>query len=144
MRCIEPPLTNEVNKSIWCLFSLYVPLFKANNSRHPSPQVESHRRGAPAIVVKTKEERWGSRPPVTWERPGPVHVLATHTRGPLQTTQRQAGKRTKRCSGEEDNRGGNARALVCHPPHPSVFTWATEENRCDLRKRRASYCVRFN
>lgn len=51
----------------------------------------------------------------------------THTRGPLQTTQRQAGKRTMGCSRGEDNRGVNARALVCYSPHPSVFTWATDE-----------------
>ncbi len=91
-------MKNEVKKFIFTLFSPYIPLFKANNSRYPSLQVESHRWGSTAIVVKTKEERWGSQPLVTWERPGPVHAFATHTRGPLQTTQSQAGKRTMRCS----------------------------------------------
>lgn len=81
------------------LFSPYILLFEANNSRHPSLQVESHRWGTTAIVVKTKRERWGLRPPVTWERQGPIHTFATHTRGPLQMTQRQAGKRTMRCCG---------------------------------------------
>lgn len=41
----KPPHTMkyEVKKSIFTLFSPYTPLFKANNSRHPSLQVESHR-----------------------------------------------------------------------------------------------------
>lgn len=90
-----------------------------------------HRWGTTAIVVKSKEERWGSRPAVTWERPGPVHAFAAHTRGPLRATQRQ----------EEDNRGVNARALTCQSPRPSVFTWPTEQNRSDLCKRRGSHYV---
>lgn len=138
----------HLQKSIFTLFSPYIPLFKANNSRHPSLQVESHCWGTTAIVVKTKEERWGSRPPVTWERPGPVHAFATHTHKRATTDDTKAGR-------EKDNGvqpgGGQQRSerkgpRLLFPSSISFHLGYWWENRCNLPKRRGDYyvsCVSF-
>lgn len=76
----------------------------------------------------SKPKSWrGSRPP----SPESSTTRSPHTRGPLQSTQWQAGAITMGCS----ERGGKARVLVAYSRHPSVLTWATEENRCGLCKR---------
>lgn len=74
--------------------------------------------GPQPLLSKAKRRGEAHGPAVTWERPGPVHASATHTRGPIQMTQRQAGKRTKRCSGrrttEEWTQGPSfVTALIC-------------------------------
>ena len=65
--------------------------------------------------------------------------MFSHAQEQPPTHDTKAGReKDKEVRWEEDNRGVNARILVCHSPHPSLFTWASEENRCDLRKRGSS------
>lgn len=105
-----------------------------NKSGHLSQQVESNHWEPVAIVVKTKEERWGSQPPVTWVCPGPVHAFATQIRRPLQTTQREAGKRTRRCSG--------SRTIEERAQGPSIVIPLIHHFSPELLKRKGASCVR--
>lgn len=111
----KPPhaMKGKVEESVFTFFSPYICLFKDNNNCHPSLQVECHRGGTTAIVVKGKEEGWGSRPAVTWECPRPVHAFATHKRANTDDT-KEGREKDKGMQRKEDNRAGNARALICH------------------------------
>lgn len=73
-----------------------------------------------------------------------AHPRVHHTHKRATTDDTKAGReKDKEVQQEEDNRRANARALVCYSPHPSVFTWAAEENRSDSRKKRVSYYVSY-
>lgn len=126
-------MNNEEKKSIFTLFSLYIPLFKANNSCHPSLQVESHRRGTTAIVVKTKEERWGSRAARHLRAPGArPRVRHTHKRATTRWHKGRQGKGQRRRTTEERTQGPSFVIPLIHQFSPGL----PGENRCDLRKRK--------
>lgn len=140
MHIIEPPyaVKNEVKKSIFTLFSPYILLFKANNGGNPSLQVESHCSETMAIVVKTKEERWGSlgrKSPESARGPSTClpHIQEGHYRWHKGRQQKN-----KKVQQEEDKRS-ELQGLICYSPLPSVYTWAAKDNRCNLRKRKVSY-----